>query len=63
MKAINQLKKKDEQWVVLNNTTANIQQQHDSVCCDIISSLVDRKIMSMDDKQRCKKEKVKRQLN
>jgi Ulp1 family protease len=33
LKVINQLKKKDEQWVVLDNSTANIQRQHDSVCC------------------------------
>ena len=30
---INQVKKKDEQWVVVDNTTANIQQQTDLVNC------------------------------
>jgi Ulp1 family protease len=30
---INQVKKKDEQWVVVDNTTANIQRQMDLVNC------------------------------
>jgi hypothetical protein len=33
LKVVNQLKKKDEQWVVVDDTTANIQRQHDSVSC------------------------------